>query len=67
MADAAELCGPVAERLEKVFPDMCPVVVEASVRVARGRLAGARVEQFMPVLVERVAADSLRQLSDPDW
>ncbi|SNR67956.1 hypothetical protein SAMN06272737_118122 [Blastococcus mobilis] len=45
---------------------MSSVVVEASVRVLT-RLARARVECFESVLVERAAADSLRQLSDPDW
>ncbi|WP_408609697.1 three-helix bundle dimerization domain-containing protein [Geodermatophilus chilensis] len=40
---------------------------QASVRVAHARLAGARVEHFVPILLERAAADSLRRLRMADW
>src|SRR3712207_686552 len=52
----------VAERLAQRFPWACPVIVEASVRVAQSRLAGAPVRHYLPVIVERLAADSLQQL-----
>jgi hypothetical protein len=59
------LLNTVMERLEDRFPVEAPVLVEASVRVAYTRLSGARIREFVPVLVERAAADELRRLA-PD-
>jgi hypothetical protein len=59
------LLQTVTERLEDRFPEESPVLVEASVRVAYTRFSGAPVRKFVPVLVERAAADELRRLA-PD-
>lgn len=59
----SSLLNTVTERLEDRFPVECSVLVEAAVRVAYTSLAGAAVREFLPVLVERAAADALRRLA----
>ena len=59
----AALLSAVSDRLSRRFPDESAVLVQASVQVAYARLGGARVREFLPVLLERAAADSLRRLA----
>ncbi|MDP9428723.1 MAG: hypothetical protein M3Q47_07540 [Actinomycetota bacterium] len=59
----AQLLRVVTDRLSRRFPWESGVLVQASVRVAYARLSDARVRDFLPVLVERAAADSLRRLA----
>jgi hypothetical protein len=59
----AQLLRGVTDRLSRRFPEESGVLVQASVRVAYARLNDARVRDFLPVLVERAAADCLRRLA----
>ena len=59
----AQLLRVVTDRLSRRFPEEPGVLVQASVRVAYARLNDARVRDFLPVLVEWAAADSLRRLA----
>lgn len=54
----------VAERLANEYADRVPDgVVRDLVRDAYGPLSGARVTQFVPVLVDRSVRESLRRHS----
>jgi hypothetical protein len=47
-------------RLNERFPDVCRQRIRSCVDEAAAATAGARVQQFLPILIERRAADALR-------
>ena len=52
----------VRRRLERRYPSTDPSVVHLAISVAYESLSSARVRDFIPVLVEREAADRLAHL-----
>ncbi|MFD3472114.1 YozE family protein [Streptomyces sp. NPDC058682] len=53
----------VVARLEHAFPQLDPKAVEAAVDTAHRELSAARVQTYLPVLVERHAAQTLAALA----
>jgi hypothetical protein len=51
--------GRIARRVQAARPDVPPSEVEAAVARAAARYAHARVEHFLPILVERAACTAL--------
>ena len=47
-------------RLRQRFPRVCPQQIRSCVDEAAASTAGARIQQFLPILIERRAADALR-------
>ncbi len=49
------------ERMRIAHPDLAPIEVRQIVDAAARKLAGARLRQFVPLLVERAARDACRR------
>jgi hypothetical protein len=59
-ADAEADLRSVIERLVQRFnPDLNPQLVESTVRAQAARFVGARITDFVPLLVERYSAHEL--------
>jgi hypothetical protein len=52
----------VRDRLEQRFPDVATDQVAEAIDQAAEVTAGAKIQQFRPLLVERRAGDELRKL-----
>jgi hypothetical protein len=58
----ARALDAVRDRLESRFPSTDPSVVRLAVDVSYQTLRGARIREYIPVLVEREATDKLEHL-----
>lgn len=58
----ARALDAVRDRLESKYPGTDPSVVQLAVDVSYATLRGARIREFIPVLVEREASDKLAHL-----
>jgi hypothetical protein len=61
--DPAEEMRHVAalvERLTKKFPELAPATIEETVTSLHSRMGDAPIRDYVPVLVEREAVDSLK-------
>ncbi|SDX66234.1 hypothetical protein SAMN05660209_01008 [Geodermatophilus africanus] len=61
--DEVRALDEVLRRLTDRFPEVPAEVVSGVVRAERQRLDGRPIREFMPLLVERAAAEQLRRRS----
>jgi hypothetical protein len=66
LREAGSLMGGLTERLDRKWPEVPRHVLDGWVRDAWSRFEHARVQAFVPVLVERVVRDRFGRLVDAD-
>lgn len=52
--------GEIVERLRERFPEATPAAVDDAVEKARASFTGAKVRDFVPVLIEKEAKAHLK-------
>jgi hypothetical protein len=53
-------CRSIAVSLQRRFPSISPAVLQHSIDRATDTFSAARVRNFLPILIEREAAEALR-------